>query len=767
MGLFNIPKRKEIDIVSVVNKATALEEYKPKIKLTGTSLMDRLSAISKTVKENLSGLEGTYLIINNDDDWLEYCRNAIKDEYIAIDTETMGLSLKDQKGLVGLCIKSLNQKPAYVPVGHLSVITEDLAPNQLSRKSIKAGLDILVKGNANLIFHNGYYDRVVLYFITGYILPCYWDTLVAACMLNENESHSLKYLYDKYVAKGKNGVHKFNDLFEGIPFCYVPIKTGYIYGAFDAEQTMELFLFQKKYLTVGTDECKKYKLERVSDLFFNVELPLIEPLVDMKIRGIQVDLNKASELHDKYTKLKEDAVKLFNDSISKFKTKIDKYKIINGEIEYPPNYNSPQQLAVLFYDIIQIGTIDKKNPRGTGADILDSIIVDKRFENTPVLKLVKSISKVKEYDKLLGSFIDNIAEIAKENNGFIHCNFNSLAAKTGRMSSSSINMQQIPSHNDDIRTMFIPGDDRVFIGCDYSQQEMMAVASLANDDKMLESFNLGRDIYSHIASIAFDMPYEDCTEFNPDGTTNHDGKDRRKKSKAIALGIVYGKGVKAIADDLHVDIDKAQEIKDAILKAFPKLAAYLDDVIVFLENNGYVEDFYGRRRRLPDIFLPEYEFEFGYGSVTEDTKEYYTDLYFNKINKCKSYREKSQLIDELNSKGIKVTQNGGFIAQAIRQAYNSPVQSTASVITKKAILNIFNNKRLNELGCKIVLTIHDENVCSVPREHAYEASKLIEKCSVEAGKELAAKLRCDVCISDCWSGTEYKFNDKKELVAIE
>ena len=84
--------------------------------------------------------------------------------------------------------------------------------------------------------------------------------------------------------------------------------------------------------------------------------------------------------------------------------------------------------------------------------------------------------------------------------------------------------------------MFIPGEGRVFIGCDYSQQEMMAVASLANDEKMLDSFKKGRDIYSHMAHIAFDVPYEDCLEFYPDGTTNTEGKARRKKAKAIALG---------------------------------------------------------------------------------------------------------------------------------------------------------------------------------------------------------------------------------------
>lgn len=84
--------------------------------------------------------------------------------------------------------------------------------------------------------------------------------------------------------------------------------------------------------------------------------------------------------------------------------------------------------------------------------------------------------------------------------------------------------------------MFIPGKGRMFVGSDYSQQEMMCMASLADDEKMLQSFDLGRDIYSHIASIAFNLPYEECCEFNADGSTHKEGKTRRKKAKAIALG---------------------------------------------------------------------------------------------------------------------------------------------------------------------------------------------------------------------------------------
>lgn len=227
---------------------------------------------------------------------------------------------------------------------------------------------------------------------------------------------------------------------------------------------------------------------------------------------------------------------------------------------------------------------------------------------------------------------------------------------------NKLNLQQVPSKNKDIRNMFVAGENRVYVGIDFSQQEMMAVASLANDEKMLESFNLGRDIYSHIASISFGVPYEECLEFNADGSTNKEGKDRRKSSKAIALGITYGKGVKAISEDLNVTKDKAQEIKDSVLKAFPDLARYLEKVVEFGRKHGYVENFYGGRRRLPDLNLPEYEICIE--NSTGKQADYYKRVYLAKMKNAWGQSEKEAVIEEASKKGIEIKQNGGFIAQA-------------------------------------------------------------------------------------------------------
>lgn len=139
--------------------------------------------------------------------------------------------------------------------------------------------------------------------------------------------------------------------------------------------------------------------------------------------------------------------------------------------------------------------------------------------------------------------------------------------------------------------------------------------------------------------------------------------------------IVYGKGVPAIAEDLHVDIEKAQEIKDSILSAFPDLKVYLDYVVEYCKKTGYVKTFYGRKRRLPDIQLDEYTFEF-LTDTDEQTQKYYKGLYLGKLKRCKKLSEKTYIINQALSKGIKIHQNGGLIAKATRESYNCVDEET-------------------------------------------------------------------------------------------
>ena len=230
--------------------------------------------------------------------------------------------------------------------------------------------------------------------------------------------------------------------------------------------------------------------------------------------------------------------------------------------------------------------------------------------------------------------------------------------------------------------------------------------------------------------------------------------------------IAYGKGVKAIAEDIHVDLEKAQEIKDSILKAFPDLANYLQNVVKYGAEHGYVKDFYGRKRRLPLLKAPDYEFKFPEGT-SQNTVNYYSNLYKSKLDSVWKDEDKDTIIREAKSHSIIIIDNRSKKAKQTREAYNAPIQSSAAVLTKLCVLNIANNKYLQSHGAKIKLLIHDEVCLSCPEEYAYECAQELEKCAIEAGKGLKAKLRCDVAISYCWEGQAYTFDENKKLVPIK
>ena len=429
-----MPTRKEININQIVAKT---QEYKkPKIQLHGTTLMARLQAIESNVNKNLSGYE--CLLLDSDEKWLAYCKEARNKKYTALDTETTGLTFHDQGNLVGVCIQAEGMLPAYAPTGHISVVTELALPNQVSKEAVKEGFEILLSGNTKYIFHNAYYDLVVLYLATGLWIPVEADTNLIAFSLNENEPHGLKYLYDKYVMEGNAGVHKFAELFDGIPACYVPPKVFMKYSAHDSEMTLALFKWYLPYITKGTAECTEGDLEGVSDILYNVEFPLVRVLAEMKVDGIDIDFNKASELKEKYEKLKTQALEDFNKAVSVYEDGIKEYNAMNPKkrVDYPINYNSPAQIKALFYDIIKTGVIFKKEPTGTGSHVLDELLTNEKYKGKPIFTIAKTLQSVKKYDKLIGSFIDKLPKEASEYGGVIHGSFKSCGARTSRMSSS-------------------------------------------------------------------------------------------------------------------------------------------------------------------------------------------------------------------------------------------------------------------------------------------------------------------------------------------
>ena len=753
--LFNLPAsrtNKGVD-KSVVNKST--NKKSAPIIVKGGGLIEKISSINALVESKLGKYKDDYIVITDIQDLISYIDAAAKTGIIAIDTETTGLDPISDK-IVGMSIYTPGKKAAYIPIHHISYITGMEVEGQLCEKEIAIELIRMQDYNVKVIMYNAKFDLRVIKNGLGVKLNCYFDCHLAAMCLNENEPHGLKTLHSKYVLDGKEDEFSFGKLFDGITFDYVPIKTGYIYAARDAVDTYELYEWQLPYLTESNPLCTEYGLEHVSKVFWDIEMPCIEVLAEMEDTGVDFDLDYAYELSEKYNKQKDEQLEEFYRILDMYKPEIEKYKLNNpvNKLSDPINIASPTQLAILFYDILGIEAPDPKSPRGTGVEILQKI-------DNP---LCKAILDYRATEKLLSTYVDKLPECINEKTGRIHCNFNQYGAKTGRMSSDNPNMQNIPSHNHDIRQMFKATDGYVMMSSDYSQQEPKVMTAMCGDPEMIKAYQEGKDLYASIAALAFSTTYENCLEFRPDGTTNKEGKERRSSAKSILLGILYGRGINSIAEQLHTTKQKAQQIQDRVFRGFPAIKQFEDDTLYMARTYGFVTTYWGRKRRLPEMQLDEFEFKWkpGYGDVdplsfdsevTESEVPYEIQQAYIKKLRNNPFK-KRPIIEQAASEGIIIIDNGGKIADATRQCVNSRIQGSAADLTKMAAVKIHKCERLKELGFRLLIPVHDEFIGECPEENAKECKELFAQCMCDAAIDLGIPISCDVSVTRRWYGEE-------------
>lgn len=756
-GLFDLPasrNNKGADKI-VVNKST--NKKSASVVVRGGGLIEKISSMKALVESKLGKYrdEYTYFMAEDEELFKDYIYNTIQTGYVAMDTETTGLDPILDK-IVGMSLYSKGQKGLYIPIHHKSYVTGMEVEGQLDPRIIKEQLQRLVDAGVRFKEYNAKFDTRVVKNQLGIYIPCWYDAHLAAMLLNENEPHGLKTLHSKYVLDGKEDEFSFGKLFDGITFDLVPISTGYIYAARDAVDTDELVDWQLPYLTPDNPLCKEYGLEKVSNVFWNIEMPCVEVLADMEDTGIAFDFDLAEKLSNKYHKQLDENLDEFYRVLDMFKVEINTYMANNPnhKLSDPINIGSPTQLAILFYDILKVESPDPSKPRGTGSEILEKI-------DNP---LCKAILDYRATAKILTTYVDKLPECVNPKTGRIHCNYNQYGAKTGRMSSDNPNMQNIPSKNHDIRQMFVASPGNVLMSSDYSQQEPKVMTVMCQDPMMIEAYQNGKDLYASIASLAFNKPYEECLEFRPDGTTNKEGKARRSQAKSILLGILYGRGLNSVAEQLHTTKRKAQEIQDKVFKGFPAIKQFEDDTKYMAETYGFVITFWGRKRRLPDMQLPEFEFKWkdGYGDVDPlafDTEVTETEVpediqkkYISKLHR--NPFKKKPIYAEAEAEGIIITDNGGKIADATRQCVNSRIQGSAADLTKLAAIEIYNNERLRELGFKLLVPVHDEFIAECPKEHAKECAELFSKCMSDAARDMNIPISTDVSISERWYGDE-------------
>lgn len=720
-------------------------------------------------------------LLDNENKIREYIDCAITNGIIAVDTETNGLDRIDGK-IAGVCLYTPGQKGVYIPVRHESFMTGIELKTNISPEFMNEQFERMNKSNIKYVLHNAKFDMHILWWMLGIKIIPYWDTQIGSQLLNENEPHKLKVLYKKYVdnADENSKVASFNSLFKGIEFNKVPPDVAYMYASFDPIMTYELYQFQYNFIDINGKYCKEKGLERVAEVFRNIEMPLIQVVFEMECTGVKIDTELADKLKAQYTKHKDAAEEKFNLEIEKLNDKFDKLMIKN-----PAAYNklfkdgirkvsisSPTQLAILFYDVLEFESPDKKSPRGTGEAILKSF-------NHP---LVDSILEYRSMSKLLSTYIEAIPQhIAKRDNR-LHANFNQYGAKTGRFSSSDPNLQNIPSQKTtlsdgtvidaghDIRQMFIAGDGMVIVGGDFSQQEPRCLAHMSDDPHMLQAYLEGKDLYATIASKIYKMPYDECKEFRADGTVNPDGKARRTSVKPVLLGLMYGRGVPSIAEQMKISTQEAQKIIDDFYAEFPKVKEFVDFAQTFARDYGFVETAWGRKRRLSDMQLPPIEIKPCIKSYSDNFDPFAFDAtesipqddyvpdevyrkYYTLLNRARGRQQQQKVKELAEQEGYTIKDNRGFIEDAKRQCVNSIIQGSAADMTKLTMIKIFNDEELNKLGYKLIIPVHDEVLGICSRENAKAVRDRLEYIMVHiVDGKFKIPMKCDIEVTERWYG---------------
>ena len=764
MALFNIPNRASNDkvIAKKVNSATV----KAPITVKGSGgLINRIKSAIALVEKNLGKYREEYVLIQDEDTLIDYIDTAIDNHIISIDTETTGLDpLLDE--IAGVCIYTPNKKSAYIPINHISYMTNNKIDGQLSVEFIREQFNRPIKAKIDIIMFNATFDiRVMRNKVGCKDIYCTWDCQLAARLLNENEeSNALKKLHQKYVLDGKADAFTFEDLFKGIPFTLIPLQTALLYAAHDPIITYELYEYQKQYLRPDID---REDLKRIYWVFENIEMPLVRVVADMEDAGVKFDFAYNEKLKEKYHKLLQEREEEFHNICDcDYASAIGEYREKHPDVKLdnPINIASPTQLAILLYDIMGCDLFyDKKkkqNTRSTAEEALSNLDND----------VAKAILDYREFSTIVSTFIDKLPDCVNPNDGRIHCKFNQYGADTGRMSSQDPNLQNIPSHITDIRQMFVASDGCVLMSSDFSQQEPKALAALCRkdgDSQLYDTFIQGKDLYSEIASKSFNVPYEDCKEFNPDGSTNKAGKNRRTQAKSILLGVLYGRGEKSIAEQLKTSEDKAKAIKESVFNAFPAIRKFEKDSKEMAYYEGYVTTVCGRKRRLPDMQLNQYDFKWSDDApICDDVLDFESEdtalpipksrqkYYLDKLKFCR-FNQKQKIFQEANKEGIWIIDNSKKIADAERQCVNARIQGSAADLTKLAMIDMSNNERLKELGFKLLIPVHDEVIAECPEKNAKECSELLAQVmSNAAQKILEMPIKCDVVVSRSWYGKE-------------
>lgn len=407
------------------------------------------------------------------------------------------------------------------------------------------------------------------------------------------------------------------------------------------------------------------KLPRVADIAQRFDFALIHTLFLVEHRGIKIDIEQL-----------ERASREFLKRIRELEHEIYEH------VGYDFNLNSPSQVSEALFTKLQLPTEGLKKTK-TGFYSTDIKALEKLVGRHPVINI---FMRYREIAKLNGTYALALPKLVDENS-ILHTTYNQDTAATGRLSSDSPNLQQIPTRTDlgrVIKSAFVPRKkDDVFVGADYSQFELRLAAVLADDKELISDFNSDVDIHTKTASEVYGIPMDEVT------------KNQRRDAKVINFGVLYGMSPHGLSAATGMNFTEAKKFIDQYFHLRAPIRTYIDATLEKAKTDGYVETYYGRRRPTPDI----------------------------------------------NSSNFMVRE------AAKRQAANMPIQGTEADLMKLAMIKV--EEKLGNLGQQI-LQIHDSVLVECPAKNAEKVGQILRETMESIAPELPVKLKVDVAIGKNW-----------------
>ncbi|MDR1525199.1 MAG: DNA polymerase I [Tannerella sp.] len=561
------------------------------------------------VLKELSTTPHTYYLADNENKISGLVHVLAGRSSFAFDTETDGMDPVSAK-LVGMSFAIKEFEAWYVPVPE----STDEAKKIVSRFAA-----VLENREIEKVGQNIKFDMLVLRKYGVYMRGPLFDTMIAHYLINPELRHGMDYLSETYLnykpvsiesligQKGKNQMNMRN----------VPVEKVAEYAAEDADVTLRLKNFFEP----------KLKENAVESLFYDIEMPLVHVLAEMEYTGVKLDV----EALNQYSIVLTEKLQLLEREL---------YELAGMEF----NINSAKQVGTALFEHLKI-TDEKVKKTKTGGFSTSEETLEKLRHKHPIVGKLLDYRGIK---KLLSTYIDNLPKLINPETRKIHTSFNQTVTSTGRLSSTSPNLQNIPVRGDmgrEIRKAFIAdNDDCVFFSADYSQIELRVMAHISRDKNMINAFINGADIHSATAAKIYGVSDENVTP------------DMRRKAKTANFGIIYGISVFGLAERLTIPRAEAKELIDGYFNTYPRVREFMEESIRYAREKGYVETLYNRRRYLPDI--------------------------------CSS--------------------NAVVRGYAERNAINAPIQGSAADIIKVAMVNIHRRFEQERLKSRMILQVHDE-----------------------------------------------------------